>query len=117
MAPPLAHPGIPPNPDRGGRRSRAGQPPDTPPSWGERLRALRHLPRLFRLVWSTEPRYVVIIFLLRLARAAVPLVVLWIGKLIVDEVVAAVTRGDAPWERLGLLLGAELLVALLGEAL
>ncbi len=117
MAPPLAHPGIRPNPDRGGRKARAGQPPDTPPSWRERLRALRHLPRLFRLVWSTEPRYVVIILVLRVARAVVPLAVLWLGKLIVDEVVAAVTRGDASWERLGLLLGAELLVALLGEAL
>jgi ATP-binding cassette subfamily B protein len=43
--------------------------------------------------------------------------VLWLGKLIVDEVVMSVTRGGASWERLGLLLGAELLVAVLGEAL
>ncbi|MGH7516964.1 MAG: ABC transporter ATP-binding protein [Gemmatimonadales bacterium] len=117
MAPPLAHPGIRPNPDRGGRKARAGQPPDAPPSWRERLRALRHLPRLFRLVWSTEPRYVVIILVLRMARAVVPLAVLWLGKLIVDEVVAAVTRGGASWERLGLLLGAELVIAVFGEAL
>ncbi len=117
MAPPLAHPGIRPNPDRGGRKSRAGQPPDTAPSWGERLRALKHLPRLFRLVWSTEPRYVVVILVVRVLRAIVPLAVLWIGKLIVDQVVDAVTRGEAPWERLGLLLGAELLIAVLGEAL
>ena len=117
MGPPLAHPGIRPNPDRGGRKSRAGQPPDAPPSWGERLRALKHLPRLFHLVWSTEPRYVVLILLLRLARAVVPLAVLWLGKLIVDEVVAAVTRGGTSWERLGILLGAELLVAVVGEAL
>jgi ATP-binding cassette, subfamily B, bacterial len=117
MAPPLAHPGIRPNPDRGGRKARGGQPPDAAPSWGERLRALRHLPRLFRLVWGTEPRYVVIIFLLRVLRAVVPLAVLWIGKLIVDEVVAAVTRGGASWERLGVLLGAEFIIAVLGEAL
>ncbi len=117
MGPPLAHPGIRPNPDRGGRKARAGQPPDTPPSWRERLQALKHLPRLFRLVWSTEPRYVVIILVLRVMRALVPLAVLWLGKLIVDEVVASVTSGDASWERLGLLLGAELLVAVLGEAL
>ena len=117
MGPPLAHPGIRPNPDRGGRKARAGQPPDTPPSWRERLQALKHLPRLFRLVWSTEPRYVVTILVLRVMRAVVPLAVLWIGKLIVDEVVASVTQGDASWERLGLLLGAELVVAVLGEAL
>jgi len=117
MGPPLAHPGIRPNPDRGGRKARAGQPPDTPPSWRERLQALKHLPRLFRLVWSTEPRYVVTILVLRAMRAVVPLAVLWIGKLIVDEVVASVTQGDASWKRLGLLLGAELVVAVLGEAL
>jgi ATP-binding cassette subfamily B protein len=68
-------------------------------------------------VWGTEPRYVVIIFLLRVLRAVVPLAVLWIGKLIVDEVVAAVTRGGASWERLGVLLGAEFIIAILGEAL
>jgi len=117
MGPPLAHPGIRPNPDRGGRKARAGQPPDAPPSWRERLQALRHLPRLFRLVWSTEPRYVVIILVLRVVRAGVPLAVLWLGKLIVDEVVASVIRGAASWERLGFLLGAELGVAVVGEAL
>lgn len=117
MTPPLGHPGIRPNPDRGGRRARAGEPPDTPPSWRERLQALKHLPRLFRLVWDTEPRYVVVIFLLRVLRAVVPLAVLWLGKLIVDEVVGAVTHGAVSWQRLGLLLGSELLVAVLGEAL
>jgi ATP-binding cassette subfamily B protein len=93
-----------------------GQPPDAP-SWRERLQALRHLPRLLRLVWATEPRYVVAIFVLRLLRAGVPLAVLWLGKLIVDEVVLAVTRGGGSWDRLGWLLGAELLVAVAGEAL
>ncbi|HEX2450163.1 MAG TPA: ABC transporter ATP-binding protein [Gemmatimonadales bacterium] len=117
MTPPLGHPGIRPNPDRGGRKARAGEPPDTPPSWRERLQALKHLPRLFRLVWDTEPRYVVVIFLLRVLRAVVPLAVLWLGKLIVDEVVGAVTHGAVSWQRLGLLLGSELLVAVLGEAL
>ena len=117
MAPPLAHPGIRPNPDRGGRRARLGAPPDTPPTWRERLQALTHLPRLFRLVWETEPRYVVVILLLRVVRAIIPLAVLWLGKLIVDEVVAAVTHGGVSWQRLGLLLAGELLVAVLGEAL
>ena len=94
-----------------------GEPAATPPSWRERLQALKHLPRLFRLVWDTEPRYVIVILAFRLLRAIVPLAVLWLGKLIVDEVVGAVTHGAASWQRLGLLLGAELLVAVLGEAL
>ena len=90
-------------------------------SWRQRLQALRHLPRLLRLVWETEPRYVVGILALRVARALVPLAVLWVGKLIVDEVVRAVAvagdGGPAPWARLGQLLVLELGIALLGEGL
>ena len=90
-------------------------------SWRERLQALRHLPRLLRMVWQTEPRYVVGILLLRIARALVPLAVLWIGKLIVDEVVRAVAvvsaGGAIPWTRLGELLVLELAIALVGEGL
>jgi ATP-binding cassette, subfamily B, bacterial len=89
--------------------------------WRERLQALRHLPKLLRMVWQTEPRYVVGILLLRVARSAVPLAVLWIGKLIVDEVVHAISvhngGGPIPWSRLGLLVGIELAIALVGEGL
>ena len=60
-------------------------------SWRERLQALRHLPKLLRMVWETNPGYVVGILLLRIARSVVPLAVLWVGKLIVDEVVHAIS--------------------------
>src|SRR5918998_905788 len=51
----------------GGRR----RPDDPPVHWRERVRALRHLPRLLRLVWDTEPRYVTGILLLRVTRSLV----------------------------------------------
>jgi ATP-binding cassette subfamily B protein len=115
MSLPLQHPVIRPN--SSGRR----RPEDREVSWRERLQALRHLPRLLRMVWETEPRYVVGILLLRVARALVPLAVLWIGKLIVDEVVQAVAGvgagGAIPWLRLGELLALELGIALVGEGL
>jgi ATP-binding cassette subfamily B protein len=73
------------------------------------------------MVWETEPRYVVGILLLRVSRALVPLAVLWVGKLIVDEVVRAValagSGGELPWVRLAELLVLELGIALLGEGL
>jgi ATP-binding cassette subfamily B protein len=51
----------------------------------------------------------------------VPLAVLWIGKLIVDEVVRAIAThaqgGPIPWNRLALLVGIELGIALVGEGL
>jgi hypothetical protein len=73
------------------------------------------------MVWETEPRYVIGILLLRVARSAVPLAVLWIGKLIVDEVVHAInlhnSGGPLPWSRLAFLVGIELAIALAGEGL
>jgi ATP-binding cassette, subfamily B, bacterial len=73
------------------------------------------------MVWEAEPRYVVSILVLRVARSAVPLAVLWIGKLIVDEVVHAIaihgSGGTIAWTRLALLLGIELAIALVGEGL
>ena len=51
----------------------------------------------------------------------IPLAVLWVGKLIVDEVVHAIgvagAGGPAPWTRLAVLLGIELAIALVGEGL
>jgi ATP-binding cassette subfamily B protein len=115
MTLPLQHPVVRPNIT--GRR-RPGEPPV---SWRERLQALRHLPRLLRMVWETESRYVVGILVLRVARAVIPLAVLWVGKLIVDEVVRAIgvagTGAPAPWIRLAELLVLELGIALVGEGL
>ena len=58
---------------------------------------------------------------LRVARSLVPLAVLWIGKLIVDEVVQAIGtaagRGAVDWTRLAELLALELAIALVGEGL
>src|ERR671921_781630 len=109
MSLPLQHPVI-----RGNGRGRHAPAPDV--GWRERLQALRHLPKLLRMVWETEPRYVVGILVLRVARSAVPLAVLWIGKLIVDEVVRAITvhgqGGPIPWSRLATLVGIELGIAL-----
>jgi ATP-binding cassette, subfamily B, bacterial len=90
-------------------------------SWRERLQALRHLPKLLRMVWDTNPGYVVGILLLRIARSVVPLAVLWIGKLIVDEVVHSInvaqSGGIVSWSRLAMLVGIELAIALVGEGL
>ena len=111
MALPLQHPIVRPN--RGSRK------PDAPkPGWRERIEALKHVPRLLRLVWESEPRYVAGILVLRVLRSLVPLIVLWIGKLIVDEVVRAIGTaghgGAVDWVRLAELLAFELTVALVG---
>src|SRR2546425_12719187 len=102
-------------------RSRDGGPP---PTWAERLAALRYVPPLLKLVYQTQRGYTVAILVLRAVRSFVPLAVLWIGKLIIDGVIAAMrvrsAGGGGPpvdWWYLGGLVGLELGIAVAGEGL
>ncbi|CAL1521280.1 ABC transporter ATP-binding protein [Chitinophaga sp. MM2321] len=53
----------------------------------ERLAALRNLPAFFRMVWQTSPGLTIANTLLRIAQSAMPLSLLYVGKLIIDQVV------------------------------
>src|SRR5688572_19980178 len=77
-------------------------------SWRERVGALRNVPPFLRLVWQTSWKLTLGTLLLRLVRALVPVVTLWIGKLIIDEVIVLAQAPGAPqalldWYRSGLL--------------
>ncbi len=76
------------------------------------------------MIWRTSPALTLATACLRLVRAMLPVATLFVGKLIIDEVVRRsrlpAPAGD-PWRpdlwRLGVLLGTELLLALLADAL
>jgi len=53
----------------------------------ERFDALRNLPAFFKLVWQTSPWMTIVNSLLRIIRSATPLGLLYVGKLIIDQVV------------------------------
>ena len=53
----------------------------------QRLSALKNLPQLFRLVWQSSPGKTMMSFALRIARSAMPVTLLYVGKLIIDQVV------------------------------
>ena len=53
----------------------------------ERLGALRNLPPFIKLVWQTSPGLTIAQGLLRLVRALLPVATLYVGALIIDEVV------------------------------
>ncbi len=53
----------------------------------DRLAALQNVPRFIKLVWRTSPSMTLISAALRLFRSAIPLAILYAGKLIIDEVV------------------------------
>ncbi len=63
------------------------------PSLRERFDAMRNLPPFLRLIWATSPWLTLTSLGLRLIRALLPVVMLYIGKLIIDEVIRVVGVG------------------------
>lgn len=104
--------------ERTGRRRPSTDAPA--PSWRDRVAALRYVPPLLRLVWSTHRGYSVAMVALRLVRSAVPVAMLWVGKLIIDNVVALQGNASADrttlWELVALEIGIVLAGDLLGRA-
>ncbi|MGI4762734.1 MAG: ABC transporter ATP-binding protein [Janthinobacterium lividum] len=65
-----------------------GRGPDKPAvSVRERVSALRHLPAFLKLIWLTSPSLTLGNIALRLLRAALPLAMLYIGRLVLDDIV------------------------------
>src|SRR5438046_8597314 len=58
------------------------------PTFKEKFDALGNLPKFFKLVWQTHKGYTMLDGFLRLIRSAMPVAILYIGKLIIDEVVS-----------------------------
>ena len=85
-------------------------------TWREKINVFRSVRQFLRLAWETQRGYTTATVLLRLLRAAVPLATLWVGKLIIDIVVAA-RMGRPHLSRLWLLVGVELVIVAAGDAL
>jgi ATP-binding cassette subfamily B protein len=94
---------------------------DKRPTIAERLAALKHVPPLLKLVYQTHRGYTIAILALRAVRAFVPLAVLWVGQLIIDQVLLSITQAQSgtavDWWRLGELIAIELGIAVVGEGL
>jgi len=89
---------------------------EEPPTWRERLAALRYVPPLVRLIWRTHRGYTLSMLVLRFARAFVPVATFWVGKLILDTVLAA-RAGHATYATLWRYLAFEIAIVLTGEIL
>src|SRR5438270_13697909 len=85
-------------------------------TWRERFAAMRYVPAMLVLVWQTDRLLTLGTAILRVVRAFVPVATLWIGKLIIDEVIRARAAGPS-WSRLALLVGIEFAIAISSDAL
>jgi ATP-binding cassette subfamily B protein len=72
----------------------SGAPPPQR-SFRERWGALRNLPPFLKLVWQTSPGLTGADIASRLARAFLPVAMLYVGKLIIDEVIRLAQAGVA----------------------
>jgi ATP-binding cassette, subfamily B, bacterial len=57
-------------------------------AWKQRLKAVRNLPPLLRMVWASGPSVVAASLLFRLVAAVIPIAMLSVSRLIIDDVVA-----------------------------
>ena len=62
----------------------------------ERLGAFRNLPEFFSLIWSCNNWLAALNILLRVIRASLPLAMLYVGKLIIDEIVRISVIASGP---------------------
>ncbi|MGZ3810299.1 MAG: ABC transporter ATP-binding protein [Mucilaginibacter sp.] len=83
----------------------------------ERLAALRNLPAFFKLVWQTDHWMTIVTSVLRILRSAMPLALLYVGKLIIDEVIRLNHLHTGHTHHLWTLVGTELALAILTDAL
>ena len=84
----------------------------------ERFSALSNLPEFFKLVWHTSKLLTICNIVLRLVRSMLPLSMLYIGKLIIDEVVLLTqVAGGLPHTHLWQLIAAEFCLAIFSDAL
>ncbi|MCI4669658.1 MAG: ABC transporter ATP-binding protein/permease [Bacteroidia bacterium] len=85
----------------------------------ESFKALQFLPPFLRMIWETDKWLALGNIILRLIQAGIPVTTLYIGKLIIDEVVALIADPSLPkedlWTWVGIELGITIVAALLSR--
>lgn len=99
-----------------GSSIRARRQASWPYRWRDRLSALRYIPPMLKLVWESHRVYTIVMIALRLIRSFIPVIILWVGKLIIDMIVAA-QSGHGNYHRLRNLIVLEIAVTIIRDLL
>lgn len=81
------------------------------------IHSLKYLPRFFKLIWDASPSLFLSNAICRLTKSITPLLMLWVGKLIIDEIIAQSSSGDRDMKQLWIYLGIELGLAIISNVL
>jgi len=84
-------------------------------SFRERLEAFKNLPRFFKMIWETSPSMTLGNVLLRITKAAIPVVMLWVGKLIIDEIIFQIDNPAHDFSMIWIFLGIEFGLAIISD--
>src|ERR1039457_4865855 len=85
--------------------------------WQDRISALRNVPAVLKIVWDSGPAVVVFGLVSRLFSSVLPVVLLWITKLIIDGIVHAVSAHQAVQHGFWWLVAAEFSLAVVNSIL
>jgi ATP-binding cassette, subfamily B, bacterial len=85
--------------------------------WQERISALRNVPAVLKIVWDSGPGVVIFGLVSRLFSSLLPVVLLWITKLIIDGIVHAVSVHQPVKPGFWWLVAAEFSLAVLNSIL
>ncbi|WP_295795519.1 ABC transporter ATP-binding protein [Mucilaginibacter sp.] len=88
-----------------------------PLTFKDRLAALNNLPAFFKLVWQTSKLFTIINAMLRIVRSAMPVALLYVGKLIIDNVIFLSRHHETSSTHLWQLVGLEFGLAIATDAL
>ncbi len=90
---------------------------DNKPNIRERFKALTNLPAFLKEVYQTSPWLTISNTFLRLVRAGMPVLALYVAKLIIDAVIFQVNHHTQNLQQLFFLIGIEFVLAIVGDLL
>ena len=85
--------------------------------WQERIFALGNVPAVLKIVWESGPAIVIFGIVSRIFSSLLPVLLLWITKLIIDGIVHAVSNHQPVGPRFWWLVAAEFSLAVLNSVL
>lgn len=62
--------------------------------------SLTYIPRFFKEIWKTNKKLFLISTFCRLIAALLPVVILWVGKIIIDEIIRTTSQGEKDFSEL-----------------